>query len=136
MSRRTAREVVLQTLFQLDVGLSTPQKAFEFALEEKPLPQKDLKFAEDILKRAVAEWDASDAVIAAAAIDWDLDRLARLDRCLLRLALAELSLAAEDTPAGVIINEAIELAKVYSSEESGKFINGILGQVVRQRTLA
>ena len=136
MSRRTAREVVLQTLFQLDVGLSTPQKAFEFALEEKPLPQKDLKFAEDILKRAVAEWDESDAVIAAAAIDWDLDRLARLDRCLLRIALAELSLAAEDTPPGVIINEAIELAKVYSSEESGKFINGILGQVVRQRTLA
>jgi N utilization substance protein B len=136
MSRRNAREVVLQTLFQLDVGLSTRDKAFAFALEETPLGDKDREFAEVIVKRAVVDWQESDKVIAEAAIDWELDRLARLDRCLLRLALAELSIGAEDTPPGVIINEVIELAKAYSSEESGKFINGILGELLRGRTLS
>lgn len=136
MSRRKAREVVLQTLFQLDVGLSTKEKAFAFALEENPLARKDRDFAEGILSRAVADWDQSDKVMAAAAIDWELERLARLDRCLLRLALAELAMNAADTPPGVVINEVIELAKEYSSEDSGKFINGILGEVVRGRTLS
>lgn len=136
MSRRKAREVVLQTLFQLDVGLSTKEKAFAFALEENPLGRKDRDFAEGILSRAVADWDQSDKVMAAAAIDWELERLARLDRCLLRLALAELAMNAADTPPGVVINEVIELAKEYSSEDSGKFINGILGEVVRGRTLS
>ncbi|HSL93641.1 MAG TPA: transcription antitermination factor NusB [Bacillota bacterium] len=136
MSRRNAREVVLQTLFQLDVGLSTKDKAFAFALEETPLAKKDRDFAQGILDQAVADWEQSDKVMAGAAIDYELDRLARLDRCLLRLALAELAIGAEDTPPGVIINEVIELAKAYSSEESGKFINGILGEVLRSRTLS
>jgi N utilization substance protein B len=134
MSRRNAREAVLQTLFQLDVGLTTRDKAFAFALEETPLNNKDRVFAETILKQAVADWEESDKVMAEAAIDYELDRLARLDRCLLRLALAELAIGAEDAPPGVVINEVVELAKAYSSEDSGKFINGILGQIVRGRT--
>ncbi len=136
MSRRKAREVVLQTLFQLDVGLSTRDKAFAFALEETPLAKKDKEFAEAILRQAAADWDESDKVIADAAIDWELDRLARLDRCLLRLALAELAINAEDTPPEVVINEAIELSRKYSSADAGKFINGILGEVVRGRALS
>lgn len=132
MSRRTAREAALQTLFQIDVGLVPAEQAFGFAVEHTPLKDGDKQFALRIVEQAARDWVKSNELIASSAVDWELDRLARVDRSLLKLALAELAIAAPDTPAGVIINEVIELAKKYSSEESGKFINGILGQLVRE----
>jgi N utilization substance protein B len=133
MSRRTAREAALQTLYQIDLGLVSPGEAFNYALEATPLDDKDRQFALAIIEQAVKDWSISDDLIAAAAVDWKLERLARVDRSLLKMAIAELMRRADDTPPGVIINEAIEISKRYSSEESSKFINGILGQLVRQQ---
>ncbi|HBK84972.1 MAG TPA: transcription antitermination factor NusB [Firmicutes bacterium] len=130
MSRRLAREVALRTLFQLDTGHITEAAAFEFALETTPLAAGLVAFARELVTMALSHQEASDAIISAKSVDWELNRLPRVDRSILRLAIGEM-LAAKETPTSVVINEAVELAHRYSTEESGRFINGLLGSVAR-----
>jgi transcription antitermination protein NusB len=89
----------------------------------------DLLFAEQLFLRTLGTADEADALIEAHARNWDIGRIARLDRVLLRLAITEL-LRFEDIPPKVSINEAIEVAKHYSTEQSGTFVNGILDAVL------
>lgn len=131
MSRRLAREVALRTLFQLDIGHITEGAAFAFSLETTPLSESLIPFAQDLVQMALSHQAESDAIISAKSVDWEIGRLPRVDRSILRLAIGEM-LAATATPTGVIINEAVELAHRYSTEESGRFINGLLGSVARE----
>ncbi len=132
MSRRLAREVALRTLFQLDTGHIAESDAFAFALETTPLSESLIPFAQDLVQTALSHQAESDALISAKSVDWELSRLPRVDRSILRLAIGEM-LAETATPTGVIINEAVELAHRYSTEESGRFINGLLGSVARDK---
>lgn len=129
MSRRNAREAALQSLFQLEVGQMSAKDALYFALEVTALVEKDENYARTVVAAAVEKWDETNALISQFAEEWSLDRLARVDRAILRLAIAEMLLNAHDTPVSVIIDESLELAKEYSTEESSRFIHGILGSV-------
>lgn len=100
------------------------------ALEDEPVPP----FATTIIAGVVEHLDDIDAVIRAYAERWPLERMPVVDRNLLRIALFEL-LHGTETPPGVAINEAVELAKLLSTEDSGRFINGVLGRVARERRL-
>ena len=95
---------------------------------EKLIPEtKD--FARYLAKATWEAREAIDQIISKLAIDWPLDRIGKVDRSILRLAIQEMRMA--ETPTSVIINEAVELAKKYSSPEAAKFINGILGTYAR-----
>ncbi len=133
MSRRIAREVALRTLFQMESGHVQLNKALEYALETAPLEPGFVPFAKELVDQSLAQQEDSDQIIRDKAVDWNIDRLARVDRAILRLALGEL-MGGTGTPPGVVINEAVELAHRYSTEESGRFINGILGSVLRSET--
>lgn len=133
MSRRNAREAALQTLYQLDLGLVDAEQAFAYAIESTPLEEKDHNFARRIVSAATHHWQTIDEFIAESSVGWTIDRLARVDRSLLRLSLAEMLSHDPDTPVGVVINEGIELAKEYSTEESSRFINGMLGNIARKQ---
>lgn len=133
MSRRLAREAALRTLFQLDIGHISQEAAFAFALETTPLAANMVQFAQELVQTALGRQSESDVIISSKSVDWEISRLPRVDRSILRLAIGEL-LAASSTPTGVIINEAVELAHRYSTEESGRFINGLLGSVVREQS--
>ena len=130
MSRRLAREVALRALFQLESGHVDLGEAFQFALETTPIEAELEPFARQLVDNALEQQEQSDQIIRGKSVDWQIDRLARVDRAILRLALGEL-LSETGAPTGVVINEAVELANKYSTAESGKFINGILGNVVR-----
>ncbi len=132
MSRRLAREVALRTLYQLDIGHSGKSEAFSFALETTPVAAEHEAFARQLVDKAITHADEADQIISRKSVDWDIKRLARVDRAILRLSLAEL-IDPSDAPTGVVISEAVELANRYSTDESGKFINGILGSYVRER---
>jgi len=133
MSRRTARQAALQTLYQLDLGLVEAPQAFAYAVESTPLQDRDADFAQRIIQAALTNWEDINSHIEEATVSWAIDRLARVDRSLLRLSLAEMLSHDPDTPVNVIINEGIELAKQYSTEESSKFINGMLGNIARKQ---
>jgi N utilization substance protein B len=129
MSRRRTRELALQVLFEVDVG----RQALDAALERA---QAQLGEGEGAWLRAVCEgaWAARveiDAVLAPLLRGWPLERLANTDRTILRLAAYEL--LHSGTPPQIVINEAVTLAKRYGTEESGRFVNGVLGALARGR---
>lgn len=138
--RRQARVYALNALFMMDVGDAGPDDAVEKTgplLAELSAPEGGssagiepsvLNFVQDIC-RGVSEYGAEiDRLIEEKALNWKLERLSRVDRCLLRLGIFEL-LYRPETPRAVVINEAVELAKVYGDEKSGGFINGVLDSV-------
>ena len=119
--------------YQLDLGLVDEPQAFAYALESTPLENKDANYARRIVKAALNNWEEINTYISEATVGWTIDRLARVDISLLRLSLAELLDHDPDTPINVVINEGIELAKQYSTDESSRFINGMLGNIARQQ---
>lgn len=119
--------VYLVDVCQLDVD-----KIPDAVLSDEPLAAKTREFARHLAAGTVSEWEKIDKLVAHYAKNWELHRMAAIDRCILRLASYEL-LAELETPVNVIINEAVEIAKKYSTAESSKFVNGILDKVKAER---
>jgi len=135
-NRHLSRSVVLQTLFEWDFRNSSAKTAEEVLvrnIDEFAPGASDVPFMEDLLKGTVSRKTDLDMVIEKAAPEWPLSRIAPVDRNVLRLGLYELLFADRDTvPAKVAINEAIELAKSFGGENSGRFVNGVLGAVYKE----
>jgi transcription antitermination factor NusB len=136
MRRRTrARELALQLLYQADVTQTRPEDNMEAFFETGPTAKENpevKKFAQDLVQRISHKVKELDEVISSYATNWELDRMAIVDRNILRLASFEL-LFKDDIPPKVAINEAVELAKKYGDLESGKFVNGVLDKVCKSR---
>ncbi|HZW49324.1 MAG TPA: transcription antitermination factor NusB [Bacillota bacterium] len=133
MSRRVARETAMKTLFQREFHDISPELALSLALEETTeLTTNDMIFAHQLIDGVIAHQPQLDATLNEFAVDWKMDRIAKLERSILRLALFELMFM-DDVPVGVTVNEAIEITKIYSSQEASRFINGILGNVIQHR---
>ncbi|NDD30067.1 MAG: transcription antitermination factor NusB, partial [Proteobacteria bacterium] len=129
-TRREARNLTLQALFQIDVGKHPPETAIENVFADTS--DADARaFVTDVVRGACANLDIIDRVIASRAANWKVDRLNRVDRTVLRIAIYEM-LYRDDIPAPVSINEAVDLAREYGGEESGRFVNGVLGSLVPQ----
>ncbi|MFA5074064.1 MAG: transcription antitermination factor NusB [Nitrospirota bacterium] len=131
MKRRKAREHALQILFQLDVRKTKPSAAILKQFWREYEADDEVKeFAEEIVKGTYKHLDETDALIRQCAKNWSLDRMAVVDRNVLRMAVYEI-LYRMDIPTSVTINEAIEIAKKYGTDESGSFVNGILDRAAR-----
>lgn len=135
-NRHLARSVVLQTLFEWDTTHAAPEDAEAMLVrnvEEFGGDTTDRPFMESLLSGVLAKKDDVDLIITKAAPDWPLDRIAPVDRNILRIGLYELLFADRaQVPAKVAINEAIELAKTFGGESSGRFVNGVLGAVYKE----
>jgi N utilization substance protein B len=130
--RRKAREVALQFLYQLDLQSETDPSAHATEFWERhPLDDDGREFADALVRGAMERQSAIDETIGRCTENWELDRMAVVDRNILRLAVYELGWR-EETPPKVVINEAIEIAKKFGTRESGRFINGILDRVHRE----
>jgi N utilization substance protein B len=129
--RRKAREVALQFLYQLDVSGDDPASGAEEFWSRHPVDVETRAFAEELVFGTKQNQAKIDALIAQAAEHWDLERMAAVDRNILRAAAYELLWHAE-VPAKVAINEAIEIAKKFGTRDSSRFINGVLDHVARE----
>jgi N utilization substance protein B len=140
-NRHLGRIVALQTLYEQDFRLECEDKHYDLdtvlnrniqryseVLEDKP-------FIEQLVKGVTNRQDELDAVLQPVAPEWPLSQIARMDRIVLRMGLHELTF---DTsiPPKVVINEAVELAKAFGGDNSSKFINGVLGTILRQREVS
>jgi N utilization substance protein B len=132
MKRRQAREYALQILFQIDF---TEKKLGRRELDEFWSDKKDnkeiRKFAEELVKGTLEKLEDIDALIEKLAENWILGRMAAVDRNILRFAAYEI-LYRKDIPSAVTINEALEIAKKYSSSESAPFLNGVLDRLAKE----
>lgn len=135
-NRHLGRSIVLQTLFERDfVGRNSDEVLADLAhnAEEFAPGMGDFSFMETLLKGVLERQEQIDMIIEKAAPDWPLEKISPVDRNVLRIGLYELLFADRgEVPAKVAINEAIELAKTYGGDSSGKFVNGVLGSVYKE----
>lgn len=133
MSRRKAREMALQTLFQLDYNHIGKEEALQMVFSERQDVSDSAKaYAEEIVNGTKNYLEEIDKIITSVSTDWKLDRMTGVDRNISRIALYEMKFSSEKLPPNVAINEAVELAKNFGTEESGRFVNGILGSLVKK----
>jgi N utilization substance protein B len=131
-TRRKSRELALQMLFQADMGKQSPDQVQETFWRERADVGADVQsFAEDLFRVATERAPEIDGLIEGHAEHWRMERMAAVDRNLMRSAVAEL-LGFPGTPRAVVINEALEIARKFSSPESVQFINGVLDSVGRE----
>jgi len=122
----------MQVLYQVDVGKMEVEDAFLHLQEKFNIESQDLDFARQLVSGTLANLPELDNEISRLSRDWKLERIAAVDRSIMRMALYEIFYEA-GTPYNVSINEAVEIAKKYCGGQSSKFINGILGKVVQEK---
>ena len=132
-ARRHARSIVLQCLYELDYTKHDFRTTFRLRIADESLAEKGRKFSFSLGKNVAAKRQMLDEIISDLAPEWPIDQITIVDRNVLRMGLYELLYGnKEDVPPKVAINEAIELAKTFGGESSGKFINGVLGTVFNE----
>ena len=124
--RRQARIAALQALFEIDVVHHTIDVVLDRRMAELGLPTEGCTFAQHIVQGVLANQEQLDEMIVVYAPDWPIDQMAIVDRNVLRIALFEF-VVDRGTPPKVAINEAVELAKLFGSDSSQRFVNGVLG---------
>ncbi|CAM3589480.1 transcription antitermination factor NusB [Marinicrinis lubricantis] len=139
MRRRAAREIVVQSLYQLEMNeASTLMDAIQTVLDSadesdgnNPYFNMDVNYVTGILNGVIQRKDQIDQILTRYLKSWKVDRLSKVDHQILRLAVYEM-LFVSDVPEKVAVNEAIELAKHFGTDESGKFVNGVLGKMLKE----
>jgi N utilization substance protein B len=127
MKRRTAREKALQALFQVNVSNTEPNEAIEHVLDE----EKPDGFMNNLVFGTIEHEQELDSLITPHLVNWTIDRLANIDKTILRMAAYELKYE-QDIPANVTLDEAVELAKAFGDDHSSKFVNGVLSKIKKQ----
>ena len=133
MSRRKAREIALQVLFHIDFTGGSPEEIIPavYSMQEIEFSESVNEYVEWIVAGTLAHRDEIDRQISELAKDWKLERMGGVDRAITRMAIFEIKYGEDKVPPRAAVNEAVELAKHFGSDESGRFVNGILGSLVR-----
>ncbi|MCA0171126.1 transcription antitermination factor NusB [Bacillus sp. RAR_GA_16] len=127
MKRRHAREKAIQVLFQIDVTDTDPREALHHVLNEG----EGDEFLSELVFGTLENLEKIDAVIKENLVNWTFSRIGNVDRSVLRMATYEMVMR-EDIPVNVSLNEAVELAKLFGGEESGRFVNGVLSKIMQK----
>ena len=134
MGRRASRETAMKLLYQLEIQREDREEQIELVLNESALADKDKQYVKEVIDGVFSNLAYLDKLIEKYSKAWKIERIPRVDLSILRLSMYEISFR-EDIPLSVSINEAVELAKKYSGEDAGSFINGVLGKISRIRLL-
>ncbi|MBN1164668.1 MAG: transcription antitermination factor NusB [Candidatus Krumholzibacteriota bacterium] len=129
--RRKAREIALQILYAQEMSGSDLEDIFRDVVDRRKSSEEASSYAYRLIGWVAADMDKLDRLIADCLENWKMERVAAIDRIILRIALTEL-LHCPEVPTSVIINEAIEVAHRFSSEKAGAFVNGILDRLARE----
>jgi transcription antitermination protein NusB len=131
--RHQARELALKVLFQLESSGDDPEEVLQYHATEGAATVDVANFAGQLVRGVIANRDKLDAVLSETSEHWKLEQMAKVDRIVLRIAVYEITID-RHVPTKAAINESIELAKTFSGEEAGRFVNGILGRVAASVT--
>ena len=128
--RHQARELALKVLFQLEAGDDDADEVLGYHAAEGAATPDVANFAGQLVRGVLANREKLDAILSEASEHWKLEQMAKVDRIILRIAVYEIAIDRR-VPPKAAINESIELAKTFSGEEAGRFVNGILGRVAQ-----
>jgi len=127
-----AREAVIQTLYAQEMGNDQATEQFEEILKDKKVKGSKAEFAKKLLNGVLNHLNKIDEIIKNHLIDWDFDRLDKVDKQILRVGIYEILYT--DTPYQIVIDEAVKIAKNFSEDKAKSFINGILDRVAKEKT--
>jgi N utilization substance protein B len=130
ISRRRGREFAMQLLYAVEVGKEAFAEALKGLSEDPDLPQDAREYGTRLARKVLESQTDLDARISAAASNWDLERIAIVDKLIIRCAVAEL-MYMQDVPLKVAINEAVDIAKKFSTGDSSRFVNGVLDAIAK-----
>ena len=131
--RHQARELALKVLFQLEGTGDDPEEVLRYHASENGAGEDITNFARQLVSGVLANREKLDAILSETSEHWKLDQMAKVDRTILRIAVYEIAIDRK-VPTKAAINESIELAKTFSGDEAGRFVNGILGRVAATAT--
>jgi N utilization substance protein B len=131
--RHQARELALKVLFQLESSSDDPEEVLQYHAAEGAATSDVANFAGQLVRGVIDNREKLDAVLSETSEHWKLEQMAKVDRIVLRIAVYEITID-RHVPTKAAINESIELAKTFSGEEAGRFVNGILGRVAASVT--
>jgi N utilization substance protein B len=131
--RHQARELALKVLFQLEGTNDDAEEVLRYHASEGAATDEVTNFARQLVRGVLENRDQLDAILAEASEHWKLDQMAKVDRIILRIAIYEIAIDRK-VPTKAAINESIELAKTFSGDEAGRFVNGVLGRVAATTT--
>lgn len=131
-SRRSARILALQALYQLDIGSTDMQRVLQLDWIDKKYDAETLSFARNLIEGSVSNAALIDKAIVTQLEHWDLERLSYVDRAILRFSTFSLFFQ-DDVPDTVVINEAVDLAKQFGTDESYRFVNGVLDGIRKDK---
>ncbi|TMF21921.1 MAG: transcription antitermination factor NusB [Chloroflexi bacterium] len=126
--RHQARELALKVLFQLEGTGDEAEEVLRYHAAEGAAPEDVTKFARELVDGVIANRERLDEILSATSEHWRLDQMAKVDRIILRIAVYEIAIDRK-VPTKAAINESIELAKTFSGDDAGRFVNGVLGRV-------
>ena len=126
--RHQARELALKVLFQLEGSGDDPEEVLRYHAAEGAATEESTNFARELVSGVLTNLEKLDSILSETSEHWKLDQMAKVDRSILRIAIYEIAIDRK-VPTKAAINESIELAKTFSGDESGRFVNGILGRV-------
>lgn len=132
--RRNVRETALRVLYAVDAGKRSLEDVMDDSVSASELDERGSGYVKQLVNGTLNNRVAIDSALDKFATDFPTHRQAVVDRNILRLAAAEILFQVSDAPAGAVVNEAVELAKKYSTKDSGRFVNGVLGALVRDHT--
>lgn len=135
MGRRAAREVAMKLLYQLEIQKDDREVQINTALEENAVPKTEKQYVLDVVHGVFNNISTIDSIIEKHSKGWKIGRISKVDLSILRLGIYEIGYR-DDIPYNVSVNEAVELAKKYSNEDAGSFVNGILSKVNKARVPA
>lgn len=128
MGRRASREMAMKLLYQLEIQKENMEEQKKLFFEENTLAEKDRAYISNVIEGVYANQEFINNMIEVHSKGWKIGRISKVDLSIMRLSIYEICFR-DDIPYNVSINEAVELAKKYSSEEAGSFVNGILSKV-------
>jgi N utilization substance protein B len=131
--RHQARELALKVLFQLEGAADEPEEVLRYHASENAATEEVTNFARQLMRGVLDHQAQLDAMLSEASEHWKLGQMAKVDRIILRIAVYEIAIDRK-VPTKAAINESIELAKTFSGDEAGRFVNGILGRVAATAT--
>ncbi|QEK12151.1 transcription antitermination factor NusB [Crassaminicella thermophila] len=131
MNRKLAREMTMKLIFQMDIHDDFSNEMITRYIQELP-DDSQISYIKELIEKFIKNKDKIDGIIEENSRGWKLNRIAKVDLTILRLAITEIYYM-DDIPNSVSINEAVEMAKTFSTEESSSFINGILGSIVEKK---
>ena len=131
--RHQARELALKVLFQLEGSDDDPEEVLLYHAAEGAATEETTNFARQLVRGVLANGERLDTILSEASEHWKLDQMAKVDRVILRIAIYEIAIDRK-VPTKAAINESIELAKTFSGDEAGRFVNGVLGRVAATAT--